>query len=120
MSSRAYEQLEIWWVDLEPTKGHETQKKRPCIIIQSTFVNKGSKTVIVAPLLPGHKDWPFAVKIQPSAQNGLDKSRHLNLKQLRAVDILRVDTMQGKLENTYKPQINAALSLVFDMGPPSA
>ncbi len=59
----SYKQLEIRWVDLEPTKGAETEKKRPCVIIQSDIVNRGSKTVVVAPILPGHKDWLFAVNI---------------------------------------------------------
>lgn len=34
-----FKQLEIYWVDLEPTKGAETQKLRPCVIIQSDLVN---------------------------------------------------------------------------------
>lgn len=47
-----YEQLEIRWVDLEPTKGAETRKKRPCVILQDDVVNYGTKTIIVAPILP--------------------------------------------------------------------
>ncbi len=82
-----FKQLGIWWVDLNPTRGSETQKKRPCIIIQSNLVNRGSRTVIVAPILPNHKQWPFAVNVNPSKANGLDKPRHINLKQLRAVDV---------------------------------
>ena len=34
--------------------------------IQSTLVNRGSKTFIVAPLLPGYKNWPFVVNISPT------------------------------------------------------
>ena len=62
----SYKQLEIRWVDLEQTRGAETKKKRPCVIIQADIVNRGSKTVIVAPILPGHKDWLFAVNITPT------------------------------------------------------
>lgn len=106
-------QLEIRWVDLNPTKGAETQKKRPCVIIQADLVNKGTRTVIVAPILPNHKDWPFAVNVSPSKANGLDKDRHVNLKQLRAVDISRVDNRVGALENNYKSEIKAALKIIF-------
>lgn len=74
-------QLDIYWVDLNPTVGAETQKKRPCVILQSDLVNRGSRTFIVAPLLPDHKDWPFAVNIMPSHANGLDKPRHINVSQ---------------------------------------
>ncbi len=108
-----YKQLEIRWIDLEPTRGAETQKKRPCVIVQCDLVNKGTRTVIVAPILPNHKDWPFAVNITPSKANGLDKKRHINLKQLRALDISRVDNKQGVLEKRYLSKIDDALRLIF-------
>lgn len=111
----SYKQLEIRWVDLEPTRGAETRKKRPCVIIQSDIVNRGSKTLIVAPILPGHKDWLFTVNIVPTKNNGLDKDRHINLKQLRVVDISRVQNLQGNLEIDYLDPIQDALKIVFGL-----
>lgn len=113
MGAGPYRQLEIWWIDLEPTKGAETQKKRPCVILQSTIVNQGSKTTIVAPILPNHKTWPFAVNITPTKKNGLDKARHINLKQLRAVDISRIQNRQGILEKVYLQPIQEAINIIF-------
>ena len=108
-----YKQLEIRWIDLEPAKGAETKKKRPCVIIQSDIVNRGSRTIIVAPVLPEHKNWLFAVNLTPSKVNGLDKERHINLKQLRAVDVSRIQNLQGVLEQHYLISIQAALKIVF-------
>lgn len=116
MKEELYRQLEIRWVDLNPTRGAETQKKRPCVIVQSDVVNRESRTVIVAPLLPGHKTWPFAVNIMPSEGNGLDIERHVNLKQLRAVDVCRIENRQGVLEKVYLEPVKEALRVVFDMG----
>jgi len=110
-----FKQLDIYWVDLEPTKGAETQKLRPCVIIQSDLVNIQSKTLIVAPLLPNHKSWPFAVNLTPNINNGLDKERHINLKQLRAIDISRIGKKQGRVENQYLQAIKRALTIVFDL-----
>ncbi len=115
MSGTAYRQLEIRWVELGPTRGAETKKKRPCVILQDDVVNQGSRTVIVATVLPGHKDWPFAVNLRSSKTNGLDKDRHINLKQLRAVDVSRLRNKQGMLEKRYVEPIKAALSVVFDL-----
>lgn len=115
MSGPAYRQLEIRWVDLDPTRGAETKKKRPCLILQDDVVNQGSRTVIVAPILPGHKDWPFVVNLKPTKSNGLDKERHVNLKQLRAVDVSRITNKQGELEKRYLEPIKAALGIVFDL-----
>ena len=113
MTAKPYKQFEIYWIDLEPTKGAETRKKRPCIVLQSTLVNRASRTLVVAPILPNHKDWPFVVNVRPTKGNGLDKERHINLKQLRAVDVSRVDNKQGVLEKRYFPEIQDAIELVF-------
>lgn len=110
-----FKQLDIYWIDLEPTKGAETRKLRPCVIVQSDLVNVHSRTLIVAPLLPQHKPWPFAVNLEPTANNGLDKDRHINLKQLRAVDISGVGKKQGRLESRYRDLIKAALMIIFDL-----
>lgn len=110
-----FKQLDLYWIDLDPTKGAETKKLRPCVIIQSDLVNIQSKTLIVAPVLPNHKSWPFAVNLSPSSDNGLDKYRHINLKQLRAVDISRIGKKQGELENEYLELIKKALKIVFDL-----
>ena len=85
------------------------------MIIQSDLVNVQSKTLIVAPLLPKHKTWPFAVNLMPTNDNGLDKDRHINLKQLRAIDISRIGKKQGKVENQYLQAIKQALTIVFDL-----
>lgn len=63
-----FKQLDIYWVDLEPTKGAETRKLRPYVILQSDLVNVQSRTLIVAPLLPQHKPWPFAINLEPTAK----------------------------------------------------
>ena len=110
-----FKQLDIYWIDLEPAKGAETRKFRPCAIIQGDLVNNQSRTLIVAPLLPNHKPWPFAVNLEPTQENGLDKTRHINLKQLRVVDVSRMGKKQGRLENRYLQAIKNTLAVVFDL-----
>jgi len=110
-----YKQLDIYWVDLEPTRGSETQKLRPCVIIQCDLVNEKSQTLIVAPLLPNHKAWPFAVNVTPTSKNRLDKDRHINLKQMRAVDVSRLINHNGQLEKKYLPNIHYSISIIFGL-----
>ncbi len=110
-----FKQLDIYWVDLESTKDTETKKLKPCVIIQSDYVNIQSRTLIVAPMLPNHKSWPFAINLTPSSNNELDKDRHINLKQLRAIDISRIGKKQGRVENQYLQEIKQALAIVFDL-----
>jgi mRNA interferase MazF len=115
VSEFSYRQLEIRWVDPDPARGVETKKRRPCLVLQDDVVNQGSRTVIVAPILLGHKDWPFVVNLHPTNSNGLDKERHVNLKQLRAVDVSRITNKQGTLEKRYLEAIKQALGIIFDL-----
>ncbi|TVQ65233.1 MAG: type II toxin-antitoxin system PemK/MazF family toxin [Spirulina sp. DLM2.Bin59] len=106
-----YQRGEIWWVDLQPVVGHEADKKRPCLILQNDIGNKNGPTTIVAPLLPGTKTYPFVVNVTPTEQNGLDKERHINLSQMRAVDAQRIKKQQGVLEEIYWPEIEQAVCI---------
>ena len=51
-----YRRGEIWRVDLKPVIGNETDKERPCLILQNDLGNQTGATTIVAPLLPGTKN----------------------------------------------------------------
>ena len=110
-----YRQLDIYWVDFESTRGAEAQKLRPCIIIQCDLVNEKSKTLVVAPLLPNHKNWPFVVNVSPTKKNKIDKDRHINLKQMRAVNISRIKNKQVTLEAQYLRDIHHAICIIFGL-----
>ncbi len=117
-----YKRGEIWWVDLKPVVGSETDKKRPCLILQNDIGNQNGATTIVAPLLPGTKPYPFVVNVMPTSQNGLSGDRHINLSQMRAVDAQRIKNKQGILEETYWEEIEKAvcIELGFSMAFKSA
>jgi mRNA interferase MazF len=104
-----YRRGEIWWVDLKPIVGNETDKKRPCLILQNNVGNQNGTTTIVAPLLPGTKTYPFVVNVVPTSQNGLSGDRHINLSQMRAVDAQRIKNKQGVLEDIYWEEIEKAV-----------
>lgn len=111
-------QLDIYWTDLEPAIGRETRKNRPSVILQSNLTLKRSHTIITAPLLPNHKEWPFAVNITPSDSNGLDIERYINLMHIRSLDISRLGNKQGRLEASYLDDIHDKLALIFGMDSP--
>jgi mRNA interferase MazF len=104
-----YKRGEIWWVDLKPVMGHETDKERPCLILQNDVGNQNGTTTIIAPLMPGKKSYPFVVNVTPTLQNGLNSDRHINLSQIRAVDASRIKNRQGILEDIYWHEIERAV-----------
>ncbi len=106
-----YKRGEIWWINLQPTLGNETDKKRPCLILQNDVGNRNSSTTIIAPLLRGAKTYPFVVNVTKTDQNGLDEDRYINLSQMRAVDAQRIDNQQGSLESSYWSAIEKAVCI---------
>lgn len=111
-----YKRGEIWWVDLKPVIGNETDKKRPCLILQNDVGNQNGTTTIVAPLLPGIKTYPFVVNVKPTVQNGLNGDRHINLSQMRAVDAQRIKNKLGILEDVYWEEIEKAVCIELGFG----
>lgn len=47
MALRIFKRSQIWWVDLEPAKGSEIQKKRPCVIVSTDGVKRLPVRIIV-------------------------------------------------------------------------
>lgn len=103
---------EIWWVDLDPTKGKEAKKIRACLIIQNDIGNEESNLTTVVPFL-SPKNYPFVVNVQPSELNQLDKERGLHFNQIRSVDASRLKSKLGTLESSYFSKIKRALDIQF-------
>jgi mRNA interferase MazF len=106
-----YKRGEIWWVNLKPVIGRETDKERPCLILQNDVGNQNGTTTIIAPLLPGKKTYPFVVNVVPTLQNGLNGERYINLSQMRAIDAQRIKNKQGILEDIYWQEIEKAVCI---------
>lgn len=51
-------QGDIAYLDFNPTKGHEQNGLRPCIIISNNTFNKNTKMAIVCPITSNTKEFP--------------------------------------------------------------
>ena len=107
-----YKRGEIWWVDLDPTKGKEARKTRACLVIQNDIGNEESYLTTVVPFLSS-KNYPFVVNVQQSKLNQLDRERGLHFNQIRSVDASRLRSKLGILELKYFSQIKTALDIQF-------
>jgi mRNA interferase MazF len=87
-------QYAVHWINLDPTKGSEVSKTRPCVILSPDEMNKYIKTVIIAPLTHTIKAYPTRVTCEIDGQSGA-----IMLNQIRTVDRLRIGEHIGKLNN---------------------
>src|SRR5215208_3087250 len=83
---------EVYLVELDPTRGSEIQKTRPCVVVSPDELNHHLRTAIVAPLTTGGQAYPFRV---PSRFAG--KAGRVALDQLRTVDRERLRKRIGVL-----------------------
>ncbi|MDP9048599.1 MAG: type II toxin-antitoxin system PemK/MazF family toxin [Bacteroidota bacterium] len=78
-------QYAVHWINLDPTKGSEVSKTRPCVIISPDEMNKYLRTVIIAPLTHTLKIYPSRVLCEIKGDKG-----SIMLDQIRTVDRTRI------------------------------
>lgn len=86
---------DVYWVNLNPTKGSEINKLRPCVLVSATPINKVRRTVVVVPLSTSAKAIP-PITISVSC---LDKQVTAVCDQIRTVDKSRLTKPVGKLSS---------------------
>jgi mRNA interferase MazF len=84
---------EVWWVDLDPTRGSEIRKTRPAVVLTADALNRARRTVVVVPLSTGPTPRPPIVVATASAGTGSVAV----CDQLRAVDRSRLTRRLGQL-----------------------
>lgn len=90
-------QSEIWYADLNPTKGNEQAGYRPVVIISGNLLNKYMKIVIVCPLTAKIKNYKGNIILKPTEQNGLDNNSEILVFHVRSVSKNRLVKKIGKI-----------------------
>ena len=106
-------------VNLNPTKGSETGKIWPCVIVTNNTYNARLPVIQVVPLTAWSEKKARIitnVEIMPSSRNGCTKKSVVDCLQTRPVDHrARLVGIRGELEDSDMAKINAALKIVFDL-----
>jgi mRNA interferase MazF len=108
MGMENFKKWEIVLVDLNPVKGKEISKVRPCLVISPTVANKHLHTVIVAPLTSTIKHIPTRL---PSSFDG--KPGEICFDQMKAIDKGRIIKILGILDQSERMQVNQLLLNMF-------
>ena len=106
-------------VDLNPTKGSETGKVRPCVIVTNDVYNERVPVIQVVPITEwSEKKGRIKTNIEliPRQENGLTKRSVADCLQTRPVDHrYRLVRVRGKLGPNEIESIDAALRIVFEL-----
>lgn len=104
----AVKRFEVWLVSLNPTKGSEIQKTRPCLVISPNEINNWLRTVIIAPMTTSERSYPSRVTLKFQGKSG-----QVALDQLRTVDKLRLVKKLGKITPKVEERISQTLVEMF-------
>ncbi len=97
----------VWLVKLNPTKGREISKTRPCVIISPDEMAALS-TVLVAPMTTKGFHFPSRVICEFQGKKGM-----LLLDQIRAVDKSRLVKKMGVIDETTRKELCRRLQELF-------
>jgi mRNA interferase MazF len=106
-------------LNLDPTRGSETGKVRPCVVVTNDTYNERAPVIQVTPLTAWNEKKARIltnVDIQPSPKNGLTKRSVADCLQTRPVDYAeRLVKIRGQLTDVEMQAIDVALQIVFGL-----
>lgn len=105
-------QGEIWFANLDPTKGSEQTGFRPVVILSGNLLNKYLQVVITAPLTTKIKNYKGNPILTPNTDNGLTEVSELLIFHIRSV---AKDRLVRKIGNISQLELDLAIHTLNDL-----
>lgn len=118
MASNMISRGDIYFVDLDPTKGREQAGRRPVLVVSSNAINRQPLVVTVvvgtnATNIP--KDYPTNIRV-PASESGLSKDTVFLCFQIRSLDPSRfTNPPAGRVTPRWMTEVNRALRMSLDL-----
>jgi mRNA interferase MazF len=98
---------DVHLIGLDPTRGREIKKTRPCVVVSPDELNAHMRTVIIAPLTSSGKPYPFRRPCVFDEKQGM-----IVLDQIRTVDRERLQRRLGAISDA---ELDGTLALLREM-----
>jgi mRNA interferase MazF len=106
-------------IDLNPVRGSETGKIRPCIVVTNDVYNLRIPVIQVVPITSWSEKKTHIhtnVSLESSKESGLTKKSIADCLQTRPIDYQqRLVKIRGQISENKLSEIDKALKLVFDL-----
>ncbi|HWZ04285.1 MAG TPA: type II toxin-antitoxin system PemK/MazF family toxin [Mucilaginibacter sp.] len=106
--SKPYKKWEVVLVDLNPTRGAEIAKIRPCLVVSPNAVNTALSTLIVIPFTSTNKNYPTRLSTNHKGKPGA-----LAFDQIKTIDKSRIVKKDGELDKNLREAVNTLLQILF-------
>jgi mRNA interferase MazF len=105
-------QGEVWYANLNPSKGSEQAGLSPVVIISGNLLNEHLPVVIVMPLTTKIKNYKGNPVLKPSKANGLTNESEMLVFHIRSVS---KDRLVEKLGSTEPSELEGAIKTLNDI-----
>ena len=105
---REVRRYDVHLVELDPTRGSEVRKARPCVVVSPDEMNRHIRTAIVAPMTTVRRDYPTRIDVTFQRRRG-----QVALDQIRTVDRSRLVRHLGRLPESRGRAIASTLQTMF-------
>ncbi len=111
MAGIGIERGDIYWADLEPTKGREQAGRRPVLVISHETFNQHSGTVIAMAITSQLQRAGFPLTYPIPSQQGL-KDSWVKISQIRT---LSTERLSKKLTHLEEEEVNRIIEGLLDI-----
>ena len=106
--ARSLRRGDVCLIELDPTRGSEIRKTRPCLVVSPDELNRHLRTLIVAPMTTGGQPYPWRVTCRFQSKVG-----SVAIDQLRTVDNERITKKLGRISPNTLDSVLQVLQEMF-------
>jgi mRNA interferase MazF len=106
--SIAIKRYTVYWTDLNPSKGAEMHKRRPCIVISPDELNRYLQTVVIVPLTTALHEYPWRFEFLVNGEKNFAA-----IDQIRTIDKSRIIRFFAELSSEEKEGIHQKIQNFF-------
>jgi mRNA interferase MazF len=99
---------EVCLITLDPTRGSEIRKTRPCLVISPDELNQHLRTIIVAPMTTRGPVYPWRVRCRFQNRSGF-----VVIDQIRTIDRERIAKRLGRIHPNTVVSVMRVLQEMF-------
>jgi mRNA interferase MazF len=103
---------DIFWAELDPTRGHEQSGTRPVLILSEEVFNERSGTVIAIAITSQEPRAGFPLTLELNSQK-LPKQSWAKISQIRTLSVKRLGSELGRISPEELSQIVEGLSEII-------
>lgn len=106
---------EIWWVDLNPVKGHEQSGRRPGLVLSVDTFNHGpAGMAIIIPVTKTDRKIPFHVPVCPP-EGGVTVKSFIKCEDIRSISTQRLSGQLGSVSSATLKEVEDRIRILLDL-----